>query len=161
MYKIGDKVLYPMHGAGVIEGIEERDIMSKKHKYYTMHIPVGDMKVLIPCEGTENTGLHSIIDAKTADEVIEAMAFEEERETVSWNKRYRDNMQRIKTGDVFEVAAVLRTLMVRDREKGLSTGERKMMSDARHILISELVLAKDVSKEEISDMIEKKVFGNT
>ena len=70
-------------------------------------------------------------------------------------------MQRIKTGDVFEVAAVLRTLMVRDREKGLSTGERKMMSDARHILISELVLAKDVSKEEISDMIEKKVFGNT
>lgn len=161
MYKIGDKVLYPMHGAGVIEGIEERDIMSKKHKYYTMHIPVGDMKVLIPCEGTENTGLRSIIDAKTADEVIEAMAFEEERETVSWNKRYRDNMQRIKTGDVFEVAAVLRTLMVRDREKGLSTGERKMMSDARHILISELVLAKDVSKEEISDMIEKKVFGNT
>lgn len=161
MYKIGDKVLYPMHGAGVIEGIEERDIMGKKHKYYTMHIPVGDMKVLIPCEGTENTGLRSIIDAKTADKVIEAMAIEEEEELVSWNKRYRDNLQRIKSGDIFEVAAVTRALMVRDREKGLSTGERKMMSDARHILISELVLAKNVSKEEISDMIEKKVFGNT
>ena len=161
MYKIGDKVLYPMHGAGVIEGIEERDIMGKKHKYYTMHIPVGDMKVLIPCEGTENTGLRSIIDAKTADKVIEAMAIEEEEELVSWNKRYRDNLQRIKSGDIFEVAAVTRALMVRDREKGLSTGERKMMSDARHILISELVLAKNISKEEISDMIEKKVFGNT
>ncbi len=161
MYKIGDKVLYPMHGAGVIEGIEERDIMGKKHKYYTMHIPVGDMKVLIPCEGTENTGLRSIIDAKTADKVIEAMAIEEAEELVSWNKRYRDNLQRIKSGDIFEVAAVTRALMVRDREKGLSTGERKMMSDARHILISELVLAKNVSKEEISDMIEKKVFGNT
>ena len=152
MYKIGDKVLYPMHGAGVIEGIEERDIMGKKHKYYTMHIPVGDMKVLIPCEGTENTGLRSIIDAKTADKVIEAMAIEEAEELVSWNKRYRDNLQRIKSGDIFEVAAVTRVLMVRDREKGLSTGERKMMSDARHILISELVLAKNVSKEEISDM---------
>lgn len=161
MYKIGDKVLYPMHGAGVIEGIEERDIMGKKHKYYTMHIPVGDMKVLIPCEGTENTGLRSIIDAKTADKVIEAMAIEEAEELVSWNKRYRDNLQRIKSGDIFEVAAVTRALMVRDREKGLSTGERKMMSDARHILISELVLAKNISKEEISDMIEKKVFGNT
>ena len=161
MYKIGDKVLYPMHGAGVIEGIEERDIMGKKHKYYTMHIPVGDMKVLIPCEGTENTGLRSIIDEKTAGKVIEAMAIEEAEELVSWNKRYRDNLQRIKSGDIFEVAAVTRALMVRDREKGLSTGERKMMSDARHILISELVLAKNVSKEEISDMIEKKVFGNT
>ena len=135
--------------------------MSKKQKYYTMNIPVGDMKVLIPCEGTENTGLRSIIDAKTADKVIEAMEIEEEEELVSWNKRYRDNLQRIKSGDIFEVAAVTRALMVRDREKGLSTGERKMMSDARHILISELVLAKNVSKEEISDMIEKKVFGNT
>ena len=161
MYKIGDKVLYPMHGAGVIEGIEERYVVGKKLKYYTMHIPVGDMKVLIPCEGTENTGLRSIIDAKTADEVIKSMEKETEEETVSWNKRYRDNTLRIKSGDIFEVASVVKALMVRDREKGLSTGERKMMSDARHILISELVLAKNVSKEEISDMIEKKVFGNT
>ncbi len=161
MYKIGDKVLYPMHGAGVIEGIEERDIVGEKHKYYTMRVPVGDMKVLIPCEGTENTGLRSIIDEKTADKVILSMEKGEEEELVSWNKRYRDNLLRIKTGDVFEVAAVVRSLMVRDREKGLSTGERKMMMDARHILISELVLAKNMDKEEISDMIEKKVFGNT
>lgn len=161
MYKIGDKVLYPMHGAGVIEGIEERDIVGEKHKYYTMRVPVGDMKVLIPCEGTENTGLRSIIDEKTADKVILSMEKEEEEELVSWNKRYRDNLLRIKSGNIFEVAAVVRSLMVRDREKGLSTGERKMMMDARHILISELVLAKNMDKEEISDMIEKKVFGNT
>ncbi|MBQ2942658.1 MAG: CarD family transcriptional regulator [Clostridia bacterium] len=161
MYKIGDKVLYPMHGAGVIEGIEERDIVGEKHKYYTMRVPIGDMKVLIPCEGTENTGLRSIIDEKTADKVILSMEKGEEEELVSWNKRYRDNLLRIKTGNIFEVAAVVRSLMVRDREKGLSTGERKMMMDARHILISELVLAKNADKEEISGLIEKKVFGNT
>ncbi|MBR6719397.1 MAG: CarD family transcriptional regulator [Clostridia bacterium] len=161
MYKIGDKVLYPMHGAGVIEGIEERDIVGEKHKYYTMRVPVGDMKVLIPCEGTENTGLRGIIDEKTADKVIDSMEKGEEEELVSWNKRYRDNLLRIKSGNVFEVAAVVRCLMIRDREKGLSTGERKMMMDARHILISELVLAKNMDKEEITEIIEKKVFGNT
>ncbi|MDO5478314.1 MAG: CarD family transcriptional regulator [Clostridia bacterium] len=161
MYKIGDKVLYPMHGAGVIEGIEERDIVGEKHNYYTMRVPVGDMKVLIPCEGTENTGLRSIIDEKTADKVILSMEKEEDEELVSWNKRYRDNLLRIKSGNIFEVAAVVRSLMVRDREKGLSTGERKMMMDARHILISELVLAKNMDKEEITEIIEKKVFGNT
>ena len=159
MYKIGDKVLYPMHGAGVIEGIEERDVMGEKREYYTMHIPIGDMKLLIPCVGTENTGLRHIINEKIADKAIESLTEECEEDTVSWNKRYRDNLLKIKSGDIFEVAKVVRALMIRDRERGLSTGERKMMMDARHVLISELVLAKDMSKEDISDIIEKKIFG--
>lgn len=158
MYKVGDKVLYPMHGAGLIEGIEECEVMGTVHKYYTMHMPVGDMKVMIPCDGGNNAGLRAIVDEKTADEVIEFMSASIDEDAVSWNRRYRENMEKIKTGEIFHVAEVVKSLMVRDKEKGLSTGERKMLSDSRHILISELVLAKNSSKEKISAILDEKVF---
>lgn len=159
MYKIGDKVVYPMHGAGVIEGIEEREILGEKHQYYTMRMPVGDMKVMIPVKGGAGAGLRPIIDEKKADKVIKHMAECEEEVNSNWNKRQRENLERMKTGDVFEVASVVKMLMVRDSEKGLSMGERKMLSDAKHILISELVLAKNSNKEEILSIVEDKIFN--
>ncbi len=161
MYKVGDKVLYPMHGAGLIEAIEECVVMGKSHKYYTMHMPLGDMKVMIPYDGENNAGLRDIVDEKTADEVIEFMAEAIKEDAVSWNRRYRENSEKIKSGNIFHVAEVVKSLMLRDKEKGLSTGERKMLSDSRHILISELVLAKNMEKEEISAILEEKVFDLT
>ena len=161
MYKVGDKVLYPVHGAGLIEGIEECEVMGTVHKYYTMHMPVGDMKVMIPCDGGNNAGLRDIVDEKTADEVMDSMSKPGEEDSVSWNRRYRENTEKIKSGNIFYVAEVVKSLMIRDKEKGLSTGERKMLSDSRHILISELVLAKNSSKEEISAILDEKVFSIT
>lgn len=159
MYNIGDKVLYPTHGAGIIDAIEEKNVLGQKHFYYTMRMPVGDMKVMIPVDNSEATGLRKVVPKNEALKVLEFLKTDEEEENLSWNRRYRENLDKIKSGDVFSVATVVKMLMKRDRAKGLSTGERKMLSDSKHILISELVLSLDSSKEEVSAEIEKCIFG--
>lgn len=158
MYNIGDKVVYPMHGAGVIDSIEEREILGEKKKYYTMRMPVGDMKVMIPVTSANESGLRSIISEEEAETVLSFIAACREEENNNWNRRYRENYDRIRTGNIFEVAAVVKALMCREKEKGLSTGEHKMLSDARYILVSELVLAKNSTNEEISALLDEKIF---
>ncbi|MBO4896931.1 MAG: CarD family transcriptional regulator [Clostridia bacterium] len=157
MYKIGDRVVYPMHGAGVIEAIEEKEILGSIQKYYVMKMPVGDMKVMIPMETCDEIGIRSVIDGKEAEKVLKDFSGYEIEEAQSWNKRYRENMMRIKSGDVYEVAHVVKMLISRDRAKGLSTGERKMLSNAKQILISELVLAKNAKQSEVETIIEELV----
>lgn len=157
MYKIGDRVVYPMHGAGVIEAIEEKEILGSVQKYYVMKMPVGDMKVMIPMETCDEIGIRSVIGSKEAEKVLEDFSGYEIEEAQSWNKRYRENMMRIKSGDIYEVAHVVKMLITRDRSKGLSTGERKMLSNAKQILISELVLAKNIAQSEVETMIEELV----
>ena len=157
MYNIGDKVVYPMHGAGVIEDIEEREILGKTQKYYVMKMPLGDMKVMIPMSNCDGIGIRDVISSDTADSVLASFKEEVEDFTQSWNKRYRENMLKIKSGDIFEVARVVKALMCRDREKGLSTGERKMLTNAKQILISELVLAKNKPQSDIEVVIEEMI----
>ncbi len=161
MYNIGDKVVYPMHGAGVIDSIEEREILGEKKKYYTMRMPVGDMKVMIPVVSAVESGLRNVINEAEVDNVLSFIAAYNEEENSNWNKRYRENYDRMRTGNIFKVAAVVKALMCREKEKGLSTGEHKMLSDARYILISELVLAKNSSKEEISALLDEKIFADS
>lgn len=145
MYNIGDKIVYPMHGAGVIESIEEKEILGKKQSYYILKMPIGDMKLMIPTDNAVDAGVREV----SADDIIESVisTFESPLgldNITSWNKRYRENMNKIKSGDIFEVADVVKSLVLREKEKGLSTGERKMLSNAKQILISELVLVKDI-----------------
>ncbi len=155
MYSIGDKVVYPMYGAGIIESIEEQEFHGEVNKYYVMKMPLGDMKVMIPMLNAERIGIRDVIDCKEADKVIgEFGALETECEN-SWNKRYRENMLKIKSGNVYEVAGVVKMLMCRDKTKGLSTGEKKMLTNAKQILISELVLAKNSTHEEIERLFEE------
>lgn len=154
MFNVGDKIVYPMHGAGVIESIEEREILGQKQNYYIVRIPYGDMKVMIPIKSVDDIGIREVIDSKEADKVINILKSEDTSQVSNWNKRYRENMSRIKSGDIFEVADVVRMLMMRDKEKGLSTGERKMLNNAKQILISELVLAKGMDKDEIENIID-------
>ena len=149
MYSIGDKIVYPMYGAGVIEAIEEKEILGVTQNYYVMKMPMGDMKVMIPMLNVEEIGIRNVIDGKEADNVFESFRTFDAECDLSWNKRYRENMLKIKSGDIYEVAHVVKMLMCRDRKKGLSTGERKMLSNAKQILTSELVLAKGVSHDEI------------
>ena len=154
MFNIGDKIVYPMHGAGVIESIEEKEILGNKQNYYIVKMPIGDMKVMIPIEHVDDIGIREVIGTKDADKVFDVFKEKTTDETVNWNKRYRENMLKIKSGNIFEVAEVVRTLMVRDKEKGLSTGEKKMLNSARQILISELVLVKNITPKEIENKIE-------
>ncbi|MFP4020876.1 MAG: CarD family transcriptional regulator [Halanaerobium sp.] len=154
MYKIGDKVVYPNHGAGTIVGIETKTILDEKKEYYIMKLPIGEMKVMIPVDKIDKIGIRDVISEEKADEVFELLNGEKSKMSQNWNRRFRANQEKLKTGDIFEVAEVVRNLSIRDREKGLSTGEKKMLSNARQILISELVLAKDTDEENISEKMD-------
>lgn len=149
MYNVGDKIVYPMHGAGIIESIEEREILGEKQSYYIMRMPVGDMKVMIPTDNVDGIGIREVISCKEVDKVFSILCDHCTNMNSNWNKRYRENMTKLKSGDIFEIADVVRSLMLREKEKGLSTGERKMLNSARQILVSELVLAKGVNQFEI------------
>jgi CarD family transcriptional regulator len=157
MFSIGDKVVYPMHGAGIIESIEEKEILGERKRYYVMKMPIGDMKVMIPINNVEGIGIRDVIDRKDADKVFKALERRCDEQTSNWNKRYRENMSKIRSGNVFEVADVVKSLVLRERTKGLSTGERKMLNSAKQILISELVLAKNMNPAEVEDLINTRI----
>jgi len=153
MYSVGDKIVYPMHGAGIIESIEEKEILGELHSYYIMKMPIGDMKVMIPTHNVDGIGIRVVIGMTDVEKVFAVLSEKSNIENSNWNKRYRENMFKLKSGCIFEIANVVRSLMVREKEKGLSTGERKMLNSARQILISELVLAKDTDQIEIESSI--------
>ena len=153
MFCIGDMIAHPMHGAGVIDSIEERKMNGCTRLYYILKMPAGGMVVMIPTESTEQIGVRPIVDSAEADELMASIPMIDAEMTSNWNRRYRENMQRIKSGDLIEVARVVKGLMTRDVEKGLSTGERKMLHSAKQILISELVLSKKLTYEEVESRI--------
>ncbi|HSH36490.1 CarD family transcriptional regulator [Schnuerera sp.] len=153
MYNIGDKVVYPMHGAGIIEGIEEKEILGEKRKYYIMRMPIGEMNVMIPVDNIEEIGIREIITNDDLEKVLDVLKGDKTKMPQNWNRRYRLNMEKIKSGDIFEIAAVVRNLMLRDAEKALSTGERKMLNSAKQMLISEIVLVVDSNQEETEKLI--------
>jgi CarD family transcriptional regulator len=160
LFNIGDKVVYPMHGAGIIESIEEKEILGERQKYYVMRMPIGDMKVMVPMKNVESIGLREVVDECTVEQVLARMRRKESGEMTSWNRRYRANMDKMKSGDIYEVADVVRSLMLREGEKGLSTGERKMLDNAKQILISELALARDLEEKQASELLEDVIAVN-
>jgi CarD family transcriptional regulator len=157
MFNIGDKVVYPMHGAGIIEGIEEKEILGEKRKYYIMRMPIGDMKVMIPVDNVEEIGIREIINDDDLEKVLNILKGDRTKMPQNWNRRYRINMEKIKSGDIFEIASVVRNLMLRDAEKSLSTGERKMLNSAKQMLISEIVLVVDSNQEETEKLINEAI----
>ena len=140
MYNVGDEIVMPMHGAGKIDAIEERDILGEKQSYYILKMP-GEVKVMVPIEKAEKVGIRDVIDKSSADKVLNVLEQDETEMNKNWNKRYRDNMDKIKSGDIYEIADVVRNLSFKQKEKGLSTGEKKMLTNAKQILVSELVLS--------------------
>ena len=156
MFNVGDKIVYPMHGAGVIDAIEEKDILGEKQAYYILKMP-GEVKVMVPTAKAEEIGVRSIIDKSSAEKVFRVLESDETEMSMNWNKRYRDNMDKMKSGDIYKIADVVRNLSFKQKEKGLSTGEKKMLSNAKQILVSELVLTEHASQGEIEQMVESKI----
>ena len=154
MYAIGDKIVYPLHGAGIIEAIEERIIMGKKQKYYIMRISSCNMTVMIPMDNCEEIGIRDVIDKIEAKKVLESFKNEPLHLDDNWNRRQRENLVKIKSGDLYQVVCVLKDLLYRDRVKGLSTSERKILNNARQIIVSELVLSEIATKEDIEAIME-------
>lgn len=157
MFVIGDRIVYPMHGAGVIEQIEEKQILGEVRKYYILKVPCGDMKIMIPIESSQEIGVRAIISMDEIDEVLCVLKADSSEMSNNWNRRYRENMEKLKTGDIYNVAEVVRNLMRTDKEKKLSTGEKKMLSNAKQILISEIILVKDIDHDAAEKIINSTV----
>jgi len=155
MFIIGEKVVYPVHGAGIIEGIERQEVLGKYRSYYILRLYVGDMRVLVPVDGVERVGMRRVCTTAKLNEVRLILQGAASPWEDNWNRRYRLNMDKIKSGDICQLAEVVRNLMRRDLIKGLSTGEKKMLDNARKILMSEVALAA----EEESEIIEAQLFA--
>lgn len=153
MFQVGDKIVHPMHGAGVVDAIIQKKVNGVTREYYILKLPVGDMLVMIPTATSDAIGVRPIVDAQQADRVIAAIPSMEVEVIANWNQRYRENLSRIKSGDLMEVALVIKGLFRRDIARGLSTGERKLYHSAKQILISELVLAQGSSYDEVEGRI--------
>jgi len=156
MFNVGDKIFYPMHGAGVIEAIEEKEILGEKQSYYILKMP-GEVKVMVPTSKATEVGVREIIDKETAGKVFKVLEENQTEMSLNWNKRYRDNMDRMKSGDIYEIADIVRNLAFKQKDKGLSTGEKKMLLNAKQILVSELVLAEQSEHDQIEDLVDEKI----
>ena len=152
-YQVGDRISHPLHGGGVISGIERNRVGGQYRNYYIMHVPRGDMRVMIPVDSCEQIGIRPVIGKEQADAVFEAIPDLEVREDRNWNKRYRENMVYIRSGDLMQVAGVIKSLSRREAAAGLSNGERKMLLSAKQILLSEIMLSKEQSYEEVEERL--------
>lgn len=159
MFSIGDKIVYPMHGAGTVESIEEKEMFGESAEYYIIKMPIGDMKLMVPTETAEEIGVREVSAPSVAPEVL-AVLEKPRTQDISennWSKRYRGNIDKIKSGDILEVADVVRDLSHRHMERGLSTAEKKMLTSAKEILISELSLAQGLDHTIVDKEVEERV----
>ena len=156
MFQIGQLAVYPAHGVGLIESIQERVISGDIHKFYIMRLLDNDMIIMIPMSNAENVGLRDIIDSTSVPEVYEILSLRPSRiNNQTWNRRYRDYMDKIKTGSPFRVAEVLRDLTLLKTEKDLSFGERKMLDTAKNLLVKELSLVNEKQEDEIEAQLQE------
>ena len=153
-FQIGDKVAHPMYGAGVLESVVQKKVGGVVQEYYIMKLAKSSMIVMIPTQGSEEIGVRPVVDPDQADRVLAAIPSIQVEMTANWNRRYRENMERLKSGDLLEVARVVKGLTLRDAKRSLSTGERKMLHSARQILISELVLSNSLSYETVEAQLD-------
>ena len=153
-FQIGDKVAHPMYGAGVLESVVQKKVGGVVQEYYIMKLAKSSMIVMIPTQGSEEIGVRPVVDPDQADRVLAAIPSIQVEMTANWNRRYRENIERLKSGDLLEVARVVKGLTLRDAKRSLSTGERKMLHSARQILISELVLSKSLSYETVEAQLD-------
>ncbi len=160
MFQIGDKIAYPMHGAGVIQGVENRYILGEEHNYYVLKLSIGDVEVLIPTASIDTIGVRYVVSAEEADEVIRQFGeSNEDQEDGNWNKRYREHVQKLKDGHLPEVARITKRLLLKDRKKSLSNAERKMLNYAKSALISELGLSKNMEYQKVEQLLMEKISG--
>ncbi len=154
-FKVGDKVVYPHHGAGRVLEVSDRDVCGEFKEYMTIRILHNDMTVMVPVENAERAGIRSVIDEVLVHEVMGVIRNDATTMPMNWNRRLKHNRDKIKSGDIFEVADVVRNLAIRDAEKGLSTGEKQMFGRVKKILASELMYAMRVTEDESLARLEK------
>jgi CarD family transcriptional regulator len=159
LFKVGDKVVYPHHGAGSVVKKESRTVLGQDREYLTIKILHNDMTVNVPAENAERVGLRRVIDEQMVERVLDVLHSDGTKMPKNWNRRFKHNRDKMKTGDVFELAEVVRNLALRDQEKGLSTGEKQMYVKAKKILASELMYAKGLDEEGAAAWLDEELVG--
>ena len=157
MFKIGDKIVYPMHGAGVIDAIETREFLGQEKEYFILKMPIGNMDISVPTSNIEDMNIRDVISKEEGEEVLRILDQEPTKMSNNWNVRYRKNQEILKTGDIFDIAQMVRNLTVLDQKKGLSTTEKKLLNRSRRIMASELVMAGSLDKKQAEEMIDKSI----
>ena len=158
MYQTGERIVHPLYGAGIIESIDEKEVEGLLQAYYVLQIPVGNLKIMISAAKAEAQGIMVIHQGDEVVEIISSILHVTVDMPDNWNQRYKENMERIKSGRLSEVALVYRNLLLRERERGLSTAEKKLMTTAKQIILSELILAKDLERLDAENLLEG-IFG--
>jgi CarD family transcriptional regulator len=158
-FSIGDNVVYPHHGAGQVIKKEKKEILGETREYLTIKILHNDMTVMVPCENAGKAGLRRVIDEDTVKKVLSVLTDDVSEMPKNWNRRFKHNRDKIKTGDIYELAEVVRNLAVREQDKGLSTGEKQMYTRAKKILASEMMYALEKSEDEaeayLDDLLQR------
>lgn len=155
-FSVGDKVVYPHHGAAVIESMEERELFGEKRNYFILKLAYGELTLMVPTDSTEDVGLREVTPAKDMPKVFKVLKkIEPMTNTTNWSRRFKANVEKLRSGDIYQVADVVRSLHQRDKEKGLSAGEKRMLTKARQILVSELTFSKDCDEEAAEKMLDE------
>jgi CarD family transcriptional regulator len=158
-FAVGDNVVYPHHGAGQVIKKEDKEILGEKRQYLTIKILHNDMTVMVPCENAGKAGLRRVIDEETVKKVLSVLSDDVSEMPKNWNRRFKHNRDKIKTGDIYELAEVVRNLAVREQDKGLSTGEKQMYTRAKKILASEMMYALEKTEDEaeayLDDLLQR------
>jgi CarD family transcriptional regulator len=155
-FRVGDKVVYPHHGAAVIEKMEERELFGEKRNYFILKLAYGELTLMVPTDSTEDVGLREVTPAKDMPKVFKVLKKQEPMtNTTNWSRRFKANVEKLRSGDIYQVADVVRSLHQRDKEKGLSAGEKRMLTKARQILVSELTFSKDCDEEAAEKLLDE------
>lgn len=157
MYSVGDHIVYPMHGAGTIIDIETKTMFGEEQEFYKLKMPIGSVVIMVPVENAESIGIRPVIKPEEGKKVIEVLKEDTTEMPENWNKRYRENLDYIRTGDIYEIAHVVKNLQILDEKKGLSTSEKKMLDTSKKIIVSELILIGLMNKEEAESMIDEAI----
>jgi CarD family transcriptional regulator len=155
LFQVGDKVVYPHHGAAIIKGLEEKEVYGQRKQYFVLRLSYGDLTLMVPADNTEEVGIRDVIARDELDKVFKVLRSKECRMPTNWSRRFKTHVEKLRSGDIYQVAEVVRNLARREKEKGLSAGEKRMLSKARQILVSELTFAADVEEQEAEKMLDQ------
>jgi CarD family transcriptional regulator len=156
-FDVGDNVVYPHHGAAVIEKRENMVAFGEEREYLVLRLAYGELTLKVPADNTEEVGLREVINDEEVEEVFAVLRKKEARMPTNWSRRFKNHVEKLKSGDIYQVAEVVRNLTIRDRDKGLSAGEKRMLAKARQILVSELTFAINVSEEEAEARLDQEL----
>src|SRR6476659_7963340 len=151
----GDKVVYPHHGVAIIEDMQEQDFLGEKRAYFVLRLAHGDLTLKVPVDNTREIGLREVVSKREVKKVMDVLREDETNMPANWSRRFKTNVEKIKSGDIYQIAEVVRNLSIREKDKGLSAGEKRMLTKARQILVSELTFAYETTEEKTEAMIDK------